>query len=258
MKHPVVTNVLVVLLAFTVVTSCQYASHDSSGFDHEIVQTKPHITPNDHLHLTAKSFNRTKTLWGFVDRQGNTIIPPRFYAIQSDFIDGRALVWIKDPQTNQISEGMIDKIGNWAILPQFRDLKVFQEGLARANHPDTGQRGYIREDGTWAFLLPENIRIAYGFSEGVAPAMHKSGRWGYINRTGDWVIRPRFAAVGDFQDGKALAQETSIHDKFSLFGSGKNHGRWGCINRSGTWIIRPQGRETFPTTHLKQLCFSDG
>jgi hypothetical protein len=49
-------------------------------------------------------------------------------------------------------------------------------------------------------------------------------RWGFIDRTGAWVIAPRYDRVSDFSEGLAAAEED---------------GRAGFIDRSGMFVIKP-------------------
>ena len=52
------------------------------------------------------------------------------------------------------------------------------------------------------------------------------GKWGYINASGDWVIKPRFDRAPDvFDKGRALVA---------------NHDLWGYIDRAGNWLVKPQ------------------
>jgi hypothetical protein len=59
------------------------------------------------------------------------------------------------------------------------------------------------------------------FSEGLA-AVQLDGKWGYINKQGQFVIQPKFDRAGDFSEGLACVQE------------GEN-GR--LINRSGGRVL---------------------
>jgi hypothetical protein len=62
--------------------------------------------------------------YGFIDRTGKFVIPPRFYRVQK-FSEGRALF----VQTGK-SHGFIDSKGQVVIKPEFIDAKSFSEGLA--------------------------------------------------------------------------------------------------------------------------------
>jgi hypothetical protein len=51
-------------------------------------------------------------------------------------------------------------------------------------------------------------------------------RWGFIDKTGAWVIKPQFLQTGDFSEGLAPAQVATA--------------KWGFIDRQGNFVIPPQ------------------
>lgn len=64
----------------------------------------------------------------------------------------------------------------------------------------------------------QNVR---SYSEGLAPAQASNKRWGYVNGSQQWIIRPRFEDALEFKDGKLL---------FVKMGVG------GFINKRGEWL----------------------
>ncbi|NDD56283.1 MAG: WG repeat-containing protein [Verrucomicrobia bacterium] len=73
----------------------------------------------------------------------------------------------------------------------------------------------------------QDVLIAVGpFGNGLAPAKEKSGKWGYLNSQGKWVIAPRFERAGIFRNGLAAAKEPGA--------------RWGYLKTDGTWGIEPK------------------
>jgi WG containing repeat len=73
------------------------------------------------------------------------------------------------------------------------------------------------------------------FSEGLAPAAIRTPEnrmfWGYIDKTGKWVIQPRFADAWAFSYGLAPVQAHS-----EVEGSDK----YGYIDKTGKWVIQPR------------------
>lgn len=68
------------------------------------------------------------------------------------------------------------------------------------------------------------------FSNGLAAVMDSNGKWGYIDKSGSYVINAQFDAVGAFEDnGLALVR----------VGDGET-GKYGYINKSGEYAIDPQ------------------
>ena len=62
------------------------------------------------------------------------------------------------------------------------------------------------------------------FYEGAVPVKFY-GKWGYIDRTGAWIIEPKFDKAWDFQEGKAAVMVK---------------GKWGYIDNTGALIIEPK------------------
>lgn len=60
-----------------------------------------------------------------------------------------------------------------------------------------------------------------GFSEGLAYVVVK-GKWGFINRAGDIIIKPQFDDAGCFRNGLAPVER---------------NGKWGYIDRTGKLVV---------------------
>lgn len=62
--------------------------------------------------------------------------------------------------------------------------------------------GFIDKEGNLVVKLPDDAE-AGEFHDGLAPVKQGSS-WGYINRSGAWVIPPQFAKAGNFSEGLAV------------------------------------------------------
>jgi hypothetical protein len=86
----------------------------------------------------------------------------------------------------------------------------------------------------------------------------KNGKWGYINKKGNWVVSPQFENAQNFHDGLAgvsfegkygyidttgTLKIPTLYDEVHEFSEGmacvKTNGRFGFINSSGTICIAP-------------------
>lgn len=121
--------------------------------------------------------------WGFVDENGNEIIPPQ-YIYAYNFEDGIAIVckgeWTIDKKwdneyntgrywTEEELWGAIDKSGKEVIPCIFDEIKTFW---------DTTEV-FMAHYGGW-----------------------KNGKWGVISRTGEWLVDPIFEDIDyEFKDG---------------------------------------------------------
>jgi len=202
---------------------------------------------------------------GFIDKGGHFVLPPQFSAA-GPFKDGLAVIkkanitcvitkngkivatdndinWLDRGGYRQGllcagkhkdkigSCGFLDRDGNWAIEPQFGDVRPFSEGLAAfLDSHDTGLWGYINMKGEK--VIPAQFPEAYRFSSGLAfvrSIKHK----GYINREGDYVFKDidKCAFLSDFSDGLAriVFKCTGKNQKYEM----------GYLNTEGQWAIEP-------------------
>jgi hypothetical protein len=94
-------------------------------------------------------------------------------------------------------------------------------GLCRYIHTNTRQE-----------LIPPRFENAMPFSEGLA-GVRLNGRFGYIDRRGEFVIQPQFDRGGEFYQGRA---EIVVD------------GNAGVIDRTGQVIVPPRFRRAIPLT----------
>ncbi|RSZ56331.1 WG repeat-containing protein [Massilia atriviolacea] len=158
--------------------------------------------------------------------------------------------------------GYIDASGRWVVAPELDDTRVFNEGLAR--YCKDGLWGFMRLDGTpairprWSnvqpfhnglaavLVAPDTWRYidqsgAYAFNgeftlatpfgaNGLAAArIGARDKTGYLNRSGDWAIAPRFDNALRFFADRAAPASVAAH-------------QYGLIDASGEWIVQPDYR----------------
>lgn len=58
--------------------------------------------------------------------------------------------------------------------------------------------------------------------------MPYDGKWGFVNRSGAWILDPTWARVTDFSEGRAVVAEVD--------------GLWGVIDNAGEYILEPSLR----------------
>ncbi|WP_223032172.1 WG repeat-containing protein [Hanstruepera marina] len=97
-------------------------------------------------------------------------------------------------------------------------LTSFAQELALANAD--GKFGYINKTGNWE--IEPQFKVAKNFSGDLAEAMNDNKKWGYINRKGEWVIEPQFDKTKEFNSGIALVL---------------NNKNWGYINTKGEPVL---------------------
>lgn len=100
--------------------------------------------------------------------------------------------------------GFIDLTGKVVINPTFLSAGEFSEGLASAR--TNGTYGYIDETGK--FVIQPQFDYATPFSEGLA-VVYKDGLPLFINKQGQKPFEINFAAIGQFENGRAKIQTST-------------------------------------------------
>lgn len=162
--------------------------------------------------------------FGFIDNKGKVVIAPTFDDVE-DFSEGLALV------TLDRKKFFIDRSGRVAIeTKDFEPINGFTEGRARGNvttrSPYT--KGYIDKSGE-VVIDDGKIWGACVFSEGLACVV--TGKWGFIDTSGKFVIKPQFDEAGPFSEGLATVR---LWDQ-----SKASSHKTGFIDRSGKVVIKP-------------------
>lgn len=94
----------------------------------------------------------------------------------------------------------------------------FSQKLALAN--EDGKYGYINKEGNWQ--IQPKFKVAKNFSDDLAEATENGKSWGFINRKGEWVIEPQFDKTKAFNSGIAVV----LKDK-----------QWFYINTKGEKVL---------------------
>ena len=131
--------------------------------------------------------------WGFINASGDVVIPPRFDSCLP-FAYGLAVV--KDGDSTQY----VDTSGRIAISTEFYRCDSFEDDLAPVM-PDIRSKGAFIDRNGRVVLSGRNYLISH-FSHGLINCP-EAGKWGYINRSGDFKIAPQYAHAYPFHDGLA-------------------------------------------------------
>jgi len=191
---------------------------------------------NDKLAVEA-TLNRRK--YQFVKADGNIAFTPR-YVPGTYFKNGLISTKIGDTQG-----GYYNQSGKLVIHANCFSVFPFSEGLAyvenwspvSANHHASSkpETGFIDTTGTMHIrksrlgINNSKVELGWEFSEGLLP-VGINGKYGYIDRTGDIVIEPRFDYATDFHEGLAVVHSGST---------------CGYINRFGEIAIEPRYATAF-------------
>lgn len=189
---------------------------------------------------TSKS---TSYGYGFVDRDGKTVIEPK-YPYAGNFSEGLAAVVLKGPcvyysvggvcgdetlyypvwtrkePKNECEFSFIDRKEKVISALTFQDIRGFSEAFA-AVKTEKGW-GYLGKNGKIA--VEPQFESAESFSEGLA-MVKRDGKLGFINSAGEFVIAPQFESADSFSGGLALVgtygEETADNKFYYIDKKGK-------------------------------------
>ena len=178
---------------------------------------------NYHVsHYSSGLINcREGKQWGFRNRAGEFVIPPR-YKHARPFCEGLAAVVAG--KGNRYS--FIDTRGNVAIEGRFQGSDIgFSDDLCAVWDR---RYGYIDRQGNLA--IPYRFYLGQHFAEGLAVVqVHDSDPFGYVNAAGEIVIRPAYTFAEPFSGGLA---QVIVGDDVASF-------RYGYIDQRGEYVWQP-------------------
>ena len=179
--------------------------------------------------------------FGFIDRTGKMVIPPQFDTADR-FSEGLAFV----KKGKQV--GYINRQGKFALRSPFDPSQPFSDGLTPISLPKQSQ-GFIDKTGAIALRLPTEA-YAGPFLQGLAIARDKNYRFGIMDKTGKFVVKPQFVSPkGDmdvyakpsFPDGlELMSLDGTLADKETNWRGGIIGGTWVYINQGGQFVIQQQ------------------
>ena len=163
--------------------------------------------------------------WGYINTDGKYVIEPKFGNANDFDENDMALVFYEG------RHGFIDKKGKWVIENKYTSIGNFAEnGLAKvgAYIGDEHYYGFIDRTGN-EVIAPKfgGTGDGYGcgdFAKCGLAAVYSDGKYGFIDKTGNFVIEPQFMTVSDFGDNGLAFARTSDNKS-------------GYINTSGEFVF---------------------
>ena len=144
--------------------------------------------------------------------------------------------------------GYLNSKGEWAIEPQFYEAYPFTKNeLARVCVYDGKSYSYGYIDKTGNFVIPSQFDYALDFSDDGLAAVREPNQpcaWGYISESGELTIPYRFDEARKFKSGYAAVR---VNDK------------WGFIDKKGNYIVEPKfsAAGSFADNGLAPVCLDE-
>ena len=200
-----------------------------------------------------------KTLYGYVNRQGEVVIEPQFTYARPFSKEGLAAVQPKDGKV-----GYINMSGEFVIPPIYDGGFSFSDGIAN-----------VRKDEKYVYIdTSGNIMLEVGdgntcfeYSEGFITVTDGSGKYAYMDLNGNYVTDFTYDVAFPFLNGIAMvciddkdyfidtSFNTAIEPKYveacpfsenGLARAKGENGLWGYIDIKGEWVIEPIYSEVGP------------
>jgi len=151
----------------------------------------------------APVYSLEKNKWGYIDCYGNVILDFIYYRAYP-FKNGFAFV-------SGEKMGFINFNGDYCSILDTTDIYpetfMISEGVYSYRHSDFSERGYMGIDEK-KIIGNKKFKQCRDFTEGLAAVQYYDGKntfWGFIDRTGEFVIKPQYVDVSNFNGGYAWA-----------------------------------------------------
>jgi tetratricopeptide (TPR) repeat protein len=137
---------------------------------------------------------------------------------------------------------VLDEDGNWGFINKnFKYVTNMRfDDIVRDDYGFCSEYGvsFVKKDGVYFLVNLKGKRIGdlefddvQVFESIQYAAVKKNNKWGYVNRKGNWVIKPTFQNARSFSIGLGGVQQNEL---------------WGFVDTKGNYVIEPQFSEVKP------------
>lgn len=194
-------------------------------------------------------------LRAYINRKGKTVI--QFFFNQAmEFHEGFAAVCVHNPRIKKGDNiysgtdeekrrrrwGFINTRGELIAPFEYSDCYYFRDGMAAVTDQKPTEDFFPMEkygfiDTTGKLVIPiEYDIVGIGFSEGLV-GVNIDGKTGYMDKTGEMVIEPKFNGASPFSEG--LASAGIERDNWDENDNFVHDPRVGFIDKTGEFVIPP-------------------
>jgi hypothetical protein len=219
-------------------------------------------------------------LFNYIDKNGKIAFDKTFSS-SGDFVKGKAVVAVAYCDKTPCKYGIINRKGDFSVNPDYEDIQPQSEGLFAAhnfkgygfiNDADKTVIPFIYQDATpfsdgmaavkkgdkWIFidkignqLFTQSYTNVTGFSSGLAAVTDNDSTYGYIDKTGSWVIQPKFENAEPFEGDTAIVSLKEANKKSKDYGLTFRY----KIDKTGKTaykILNPNAVATKPKSAIKK------
>lgn len=175
---------------------------------------------------------------GYIDEKGKLLIKPA-YKRATYFREGFAIVSFDDDKRFYINE-----TGRKLNAPVFEEAWLFNDGLAGVKIGD--KWGYIDRKGK--LVIPAKFDSADSFCGGRAVVGIKNGdtfKFGFIDKTGKFVVEPTHHYISGFTDGVAQFSNDIKFTRKPTYFLQDGPATFGLMDANGKVIVEPRYSSIF-------------
>jgi hypothetical protein len=192
--------------------------------------------PEDHQLLLAPA--KIKWTWGYINQKGEWYIKPQF-SNALNFHEGLAEVVVYSKEKDKLITGFINKDNKIIFeLPEF-NFSYFSEGMLAFKEGDL--YGFMDTAGNK--IIPAQFKYCSNFDNNKAMVCFKSGKAGYINKSKQLLLSPRWDTAFNF-NGKVAVTGKRNQQGIIHYGVIDEYGNT-LIPFQYTWISRFRENKAF-------------
>lgn len=161
--------------------------------------------------------------WGIINEKNQIVLPFRYDHI--DLLGGRDIVMV---HKNKLIGFLNLNTARIIVEPKYKSAsRFYADGFAIVQDAQTRKWGVIDQLGN--MVIPATFEVIGNespynnnalFNDGLVPA-RKGDKWGYINKTGQWVIEPSFYYAKSFNNKTGTVQKKKKSKRYKIDLTGK-------------------------------------
>lgn len=197
-------NLMIVLLLILSLglSACQSAQSTESllpapATSESKTQETTESAQNPQILLPAFIRDGEKQRWGYIHPTGLFAIEPQF-SWTGDFQANGLAVFRQDDLC-----GLLNQQGQVVTEPVYNDIAPFNEGVAVATCWGSQTTSTLLD--SKGQIITQVDGYIFSFAEGLAVLYEAdTGLYGYIDKTGQSVLKPAYTSAGNFENGQAF------------------------------------------------------
>ncbi|BDS10805.1 WG repeat-containing protein [Aureispira anguillae] len=166
--------------------------------------------------------------WGYIDSLGGKNSGFKYDYVEN-YSNDRALI------RQDGKWGMLDHEGNEVLAPAYDNFNFLPNANKKLFFITRNQQLYGAIDSNAKIIVPVKYTRIRTYKEDRIAVKNQAGRWGYVDRNSNEIIKTKYRVAYDFSEGLAVIFDQS---------------RWGALDQNGNVVIKPQ--------YLKMGSFVEG